>query len=135
MFKNCPAGAIPKSKSKFGTKILETTNPKYAHRAEFAGTRIHCERGEPEVCDSLGGQWSRDVAKSPVVAIGSSIWVADEKPDAPLWFVIDRVTGVTFARVRGSLPWIVSQVKLVATQLGGSAADLYYRKAPIHDYA
>ncbi|WP_454287243.1 hypothetical protein [Rhizobium arsenicireducens] len=132
--------------------ILETTNPKYAQRAQFCGTRIHYERVEPQEYDGLGGgQWSREVAKSadfrerhpihepepelPVVSIGSSIWVADEKPDAPLWFVIDRVTGVTFARVRGSLPWIVSQVRLVATQLGGSAADLYYRKAPIHDYA
>jgi hypothetical protein len=61
--------------------------------------------------------------------LGSSMWIADEAPDAPLWLVKDVTTGHVFARVRGSLPWIVSQMRLLAGQLGGQEKDLFYQRA------
>lgn len=60
---------------------------------------------------------------------GSCLQLFDEAHDAPLWLIVDRTTGVVFARVRGSLMWIVDQIKLAAYQLGGLETDLYYRRA------
>lgn len=125
--------------------ILETTNPKYQQPPQVPGIRKIINRNI-EFDDSLGaGSWSRDKAANrpdpvpvPVhepeldprpTSRGSSLWIADQDPDAPLWLILDRVTGVTFARVRGSLPWVVSQLRLAAHQLGGHESDLYFKRA------
>jgi hypothetical protein len=60
------------------------------------------------------------------------MWIADEAPDAPLWFIRDMSTDHIFARVRGSLPWIVAQMQLLAGQLGGQVSELYYQRAREH---
>lgn len=60
---------------------------------------------------------------------GSSLQLFDEAHDAPLWLIIDVVTGAVFARVRGSLAWVVSQLRLAAHQLGGQEKDLYFKRA------
>jgi hypothetical protein len=57
------------------------------------------------------------------------MWIVDQAPDAPLWLIRDRTTHEIFARVRGSLPWIVDQMKLLADQLGGQVSELYYQRA------
>lgn len=122
--------------------ILETTNPKYKQPPQVPAVRKIVVRNV-EHDDNLGsGSWSKDRASGRrernfhehdpesdprPIPKGSSIWIADESPDAPLWLILDRVTGVTFARVRGSLPHVVSQIKLVAHQLGGQERDLYYQ--------
>lgn len=120
--------------------ILETTNPKYFRPPQVPAVRKVINR-VIEFDDSLGaGAWSRDVSAGRVVAHEpehepesriavpkSSIFIMDERHDAPVWLILDRITGVTFARVRGSLPWIVSQMQMLATQLGGLESDLYYQ--------
>lgn len=134
--------------------ILETTNPKYKTRAQIpAGKRFY----EPRATDHYDGDFvsagSRAMARGELQTEHfvdrkpheapkqnrepepasrprcSSLRLFDEAYDAPLWLIIDIQTGAVFARVRGSLPWIVDQVRLAAHQLGGKERDLYYKRA------
>lgn len=126
-------------------RILETTNPAYFQRPQVPASRVFYERKPSEIYDGdFVSQGSRDMARGvepqheyepepqPQFSRpnGPSMWIADEYPDAPRWLVIDRTTGHVMARVRGSLPWVVSQIQLLAHQLGGQANDLYYRREP-----
>jgi hypothetical protein len=131
--------------------IRETTNPKYHQPAQHSGrVRMLPDRPAAQIYDGdFVSAGSRDMSKGkpqePFVdrkpheapsrepepksrPSGSSMWIADEAPDAPLWLVKDRTTGHVFARVRGSLPWIVDQTKLLAGQLGGQVNELYYQR-------
>lgn len=134
--------------------IRETTNPKYLHHSQnFIAHRVYdrSTQGHGPADPEFISQGSRNWAKGRLDTqnfrdrlpnqkpirepepksrpSGSSLWVADESHDAPLWLILDRVTGHVFARVRGSLMWIVAQMRLVAGQLGGTVNDLYYRRA------
>lgn len=131
--------------------ILETTNPKFktaplipaGRKFSFAtqdradlefisdGSRSMA-RGElqtEQFVDRLPHQAPIRNREPEPRANRSSMCLFDEAHDAPLWLIIDRTTGHVFARVRGSLPWIVDQVRLAAHQLGGLEQDLYYRRA------
>jgi hypothetical protein len=123
--------------------ILETTNPKYAMPAQVPAVR-KCVFRTIDYDDSLGaGAWSKDRASNRpeiipepehepewrVKARPFSIQVLDQAPDADLWLILDRTTGATFARVRGSLVWVVNQLRSVASQLGGLENDLYFKRA------
>jgi hypothetical protein len=133
--------------------ILETTNPKYKTRPQIpAGRKFSFatqDRVEAEYMSHGSRAMSRGelqteqfVDRKPHEAPKpirnrepeprpnrSSLTLFNETHDAPLWLIIDRTTGHIFARVRGSLPWIVDQVRLAAHQLGGAEKDLYYRRA------
>ena len=136
--------------------ILETTNPKYVQRPQHSGRTRFYERPASEVYDGdFVSAGSRLMAKGECQSekfrdrapnakpsrepeprsrpIGSSLTLFDEAHDAPLWLIRDRVTGHIFARVRGSLPWIVDQMKLAAHQLGGRVNDLYYQRTRDND--
>lgn len=136
--------------------ILETTNPLYHQRPQIpAGKKFYGPRNSAEIYDGdFVGAGSRSMARGDAPDIGfkdrapteapltiqslepepslrprgSSMWLADEAPDAPLWMIKDLLTGHVMARVRGSLPWVVSQMRLAACQLGGSENDLYYQR-------
>ena len=124
-------------------RILETTNPVFFQKPQVPASRRFYERKPAEIYDGdYVSQGSRDMCagrlpkhepehepESFVRPNGPSMWIADEHPDAPVWLILDVLTGATFARVRGSLPWIVSQMRLLASQLGGQEKDLYYRRA------
>lgn len=132
--------------------ILETTNPKY--RTKSYAWPVHQVVVRPGMGEA---QWcseaSRDMAKPGYVTHNfldrapntipsrepepdaradrpkaTSLRLRDEHPHAPLWLIVDRITGHIMARVRGSLPYIVFQTKLVAAHHGGDFNDLYYRK-------
>lgn len=75
----------------------------------------------------LQGNTIRNLEPEPKTR-GSSLQLFDEAHDAPVWLIIDVVTGAVFARVRGSLAWVVAQVRLAAHQLGGQEKDLYFRR-------
>lgn len=90
--------------------------------------------------DSLGaGAWSKDRASNRPEIIPEPEhepeWRVKTRPfsiqvpDAPVWIILDRTTGCTFARVRGSLLWVVNQLRSVASQLGGLEYDLYFKRA------
>jgi hypothetical protein len=134
--------------------ILETTNPKYKQRPQIsAGKKFYGPRDPSEIYDgdfvSAGSRsMARGEAADPTFVDrkpheapkpnreleprdrprGSSMWLADEAHDAPMWLIIDLHTGHVMARVRGSLPWVVSQLKLAAHQLGGQEHDLYFQR-------
>lgn len=135
--------------------ILETTNPKYFQRPQVSGRIRMIERNPSDIYDGdFVSAGSRNMAKGqepeanfkdrapneaprtiqslePEPRLrprGSSMWLADESPNHPLWMIKDLVTGHVMARVRGSLPWIVSQMQLAAEQLGGQVNELYYQR-------
>ncbi len=130
--------------------ILETTNPKYFQKPLVpAHRRVYLTTGREAESDFVS-EGSRAMARGELQTeqfvdrkpheapipnrepeprrIGSSLTLFDEAHDAPVWLIIDIITGVVFARVRGSLPWVVSQMRLAAHQLGGHEKDLYYRR-------
>ena len=132
--------------------ILETTNPKYFQKPQVrAGHKFAFSTNDRNDLEFMS-QGSLSMARgelqteqfvdrkpneAPVPILnrepeprpsGSSLCLFDEAHDAPLRLIIDATTGYTFARVRGSLPWIVSQMQLAADQLGGKVNELYYRK-------
>ncbi|KQS84274.1 hypothetical protein [Rhizobium sp. Leaf383] len=131
--------------------ILETTNPKYLTRPQIPAGRKFAfqthDRADLEYISDGTRSMARGelqtenfVDRKPHEAPipnrepqpkprGSSLTLFDEAHDAPLWLIIDLTTGVVFARVRGSLPWVVDQVRLAASQLGGKESDLYYKRA------
>ncbi|MBD9544273.1 hypothetical protein IB276_33040 [Ensifer sp. ENS04] len=133
--------------------ILETTNPKFKTRSQIPAGRKFYDRPASEIYDGdFVGASSRSMAKgeapdphfvdrkpheAPIPnrepeprdrPRGSSMWLADESPDHPLWMIKDIKTGHVMARVRGSLPWIVDQMRLAAHQLGGAENDLFYQR-------
>lgn len=137
--------------------IRETTNPKYFQRPLVAAGACLYNVPDADFDENLGvGAASRSMARgietdtqsvdrmpkqAPIYnpepepepeprtrPTGCSLMLFDEAHDAPLWQIIDRTTGVVFARVRGSLMWVVDQIKLAAGQLGGLETDLYYRR-------
>jgi hypothetical protein len=133
--------------------IRETTNPMYKQKPQFSGVRRFYDRPASQVYDGdFVSAGSRSMARGELQTEdfrdrapkeakssepeprdglkGSSMWIAHEASDAPLWLIRDRFTNHIFARVRGSLPWIVDQMKLLADQLGGQVNDLYYQRAP-----
>lgn len=130
--------------------ILETTNPKYQTRPLIpAGRKVYLTTGREAESDFVS-EGSRAMARGELQTEqfvdrkpheapirnrepeprvrGSSLCLFDEAYDAPVWLIIDHVTGVVFARVRGSLSWVVGQMQLAADQLGGKVNDLYYRR-------
>jgi hypothetical protein len=132
--------------------IRETTNPKYQQPAQHSGkVRILANRNTEFYEGDFVSASSRDMSKGippqpnfvdrkPHEApsrepeprdrpLGSSMWILDQDSSAPLWFIKDRTTHHIFAQVRGSLPWIVDQMKLLADQLGGQVNELYYQRA------
>ncbi|WP_037079284.1 hypothetical protein [Neorhizobium vignae] len=131
--------------------ILETTNPKCQTRPQIpAGRKFYTNQQERSDLEYIS-EGSRSMARGELQTEhfvdrkpheapipnrepeprprGSSLCLFDEAHDAPLWLIIDIITGAVFARVRGSLPWIVDQVRLAATQLGGKERDLYFKRA------
>jgi hypothetical protein len=143
--------------------ILETTNPKFFQKPQVpAHRKTYLTTGREAEGDHIG-ESSRSMCRPPNLArnmlitekfvdrkpneppvpisnrepeprpSGSSLCLFDEAHDAPLWLIIDHQEGCVFARVRGSLAWVVSQMQLAADQLGGKVNDLYYRRAP-HGY-
>lgn len=132
--------------------IRETTNPKYLnHTQKFRPYKVYERSGpsEPEYLSQASRDWSQGKLstenfrdrlphEAPIREPepdsnprpkGSSIWIADQSPDAPLWYIKDRTTGHILARVRGSLVWVVDQMRLMAHQLGGLVNDLFYQRA------
>ena len=135
--------------------ILETTNPKYFQKPQVPAGRKFAfqtqDRNDLEYMSQGSLSMSRgelqteqfrdrrpDEAPVPILnrepeprPTASSLCLFDEAHDAPLWLIIDAQEGCVFARVRGSLPWVVSQMQLAAHQLGGQVDNLYYRRAPL----
>jgi hypothetical protein len=133
--------------------ILETTNPKYQQRPQIPAGRKFVFREQDRSDLEYISQGSLSMARgelqteqfrdrrpteAPVPIqnrepeprpMGSSLCLFDEAHDAPLWLIIDNQEGCVFARVRGSLTWVVNQLQLAADQLGGKADDLYFRMA------
>ena len=125
-------------------RILEVTNPIYHQEPQIvAGRKFYGPRTDADIYDGdFVSEGSRSMARgtapepefkdrlpyeAPVPLLShepdldldpkptqSSLWIADEHPDARLWHIIDLTTGHVFARVRGSLPWVVGQVRLAA---------------------
>jgi len=134
--------------------ILETTNPKYQQPAQHSGRVRMINRSPSEIYDGdFVSAGSRHMSQGQPVEpfrdrlpneapsrepepksrpTGSSMWIADQHPDAPLWWIKDLTTHHIFAQVRGSLPWVVDQMKLLAGQLGGQVSELYYQRAMEH---
>lgn len=135
--------------------ILETTNPKYQQRPQIPAFRkVYLTSGREAESDFVSAG-SRAMARGelqtenfvdrlpheapkpilnrepPSRPRGSSLCLFDEAHDAPLWLIVDALTGHIFARVRGSLAWVVSQLRLAADQLGGKEQDLYFRRADV----
>jgi hypothetical protein len=132
--------------------ILETTNPKYQTRPQIPAGRKFClptqDRTDLEFISAGSRAMARGelqtehfVDRKPHEAPipnrkpeprdrprGSSMWLADESPNHPQWLIRDVYTGHIMARVRGSLPWVVDQMRLAAHQLGGAENDLYYQR-------
>jgi hypothetical protein len=139
--------------------ILETTNPKYFQRPQHSGRTRFYERPASQIYDGEHvSQASRDMTKGKAVEpfkdrapnekpipsrepepisysrpCGSSLWLLDQSADAPLWLIRDRTTDHIFAQVRGSLVWVVNQMKIAAHQMGGQVEDLYYQRVKGHD--
>lgn len=131
--------------------ILETTNPKYKTRPQIpAGRKFFLPvqdrsdlelisegsramaRGElqtEQFVDRLPHEAPKRNLEPEPKPRGTSLCLFDEAHDAPLWLIIDHVTGVVFARVRGSLTWVVDQLRLAAHQLGGHEKNLYFKRA------
>lgn len=130
--------------------ILETTNPKYLTASQNWPVHqvvVRPGMGEAEWCSQSSREMSkpgytahnfkdrapdaipnREPEPRAIRQQATSLRLKDEAPDAPLWLIIDRITGHILARVRGSLPYIVFQCRIVAAHMGGDFSDLYYRK-------
>lgn len=129
-----------------GRKFYEPRSANEIYDGDFvsAGSRSMAKGEAPEVqfVDRGPPRWEKDARgrwvaapipnpsrePEPTPRRGSSMWLADESPDHPLWMIRDVHTGHVMARVRGSLNWVVAQMRLVAHQLGGAEGDLFYQR-------